>query len=83
MVIFCIKRLFFLLLGNGVGGSKREACLELIIDPTSDGPEWRLTVPPAITGEEAKAWEKTAALRRALSAPVARMRPNPKGISIH
>ena len=61
------------------GASRREACLELIIDPTSDGPEWRLTVPPSITGEEAKAWEKTAALRRALSAPVARMRPDPTG----
>ena len=62
-----------------VGASRREACLELIIDPTSDGLEWRLTVPPSITGEEAKAWEKTAKLRRALSAPVARMRPDPKG----
>ena len=62
-----------------IGASRREACLEFIIDPTSDGPEWRLTVPPSITGEEAKAWEKTAALRRSLSAPVARMRPDPTG----
>jgi hypothetical protein len=65
--------------GHEIGASSREACLQLIIDPTSDGPEWQLTVPPSITGEEAKAWEKTAKLRRALSAPVARMRPDPKG----
>ena len=37
--------------GQEVGASRREACLQLVIDPTSDGPEWRLTVPPSITGE--------------------------------